>query len=107
MSDCDEEDQDVLTKVQQEGSNTSKLRYSVTKGNVRIVLCKNTKILRYVRYSEKVDSENYYRDQLMLFHPWRNEEHDLLNGFKNFKDHFKAIENEIKAKKAEYDASYE
>ena len=63
--------------------------------------------MRYVHYSEKVDSENYYREQLMLFHPWRNEEQDLLNGFKNFKDHFKAIEKDIQTKKAEYDASYE
>ena len=80
--DCNEEDQDEITRAQQDESNTSKL-------------------------SEKVDSENYYREQLMLFHPWRNEEQDFLNGFKTFKDHFKAIEKEIQTKKAEYDASHE
>ena len=107
FTDCDEDEPDEMTRVQPEGSNTSKLRHSVTKGNVRIVLRQKTKVLRYVHYSEKVDSENYYREQLMLFHPWRNEEQDLLNGFKNFKDHFKAIEKEIQTKKAEYDSSYE
>ena len=107
FSDYDEEEPDEMTRAQQEESNTSKLRNSVTKGNVRIVLRKNTKVLRYVHYSKKVDSENYYREQLMLFHPWRNKEQDLLNGFKNFEDHFKAIEKEIQAKKAEYDASHQ
>ena len=107
FTDCDEEEPNEMTSAPQEVPNTSKLRYSVTKGNVRIVLRKNTKVLRYVHYSEKVDSENYYREQLMLFHPWRNEEQDLLNGFKSFKDHFKAIKKEIQIKKAEYDASYE
>ena len=88
---CVKENQDEITRAHQDGSSTSKLRYSVMEANVRIILRKKTKILRYVHYSKNVDSENYYRKQL-LFHPWRNKEHDLLNGFKNFKDHFKAIE---------------
>ena len=41
----------------------------------------------------------------MLFYPWRDEENDLLNGFKTFKEHFKTVKKEIKAKKIEYDAS--
>ena len=79
--------------------------YSVVKGKSRVVLRAKPKIIRYFNYSEKVDSENHYREQLMLFHPWRNEEKDLLNGFKTFKDHFKTIEREVQARKFEYDAS--
>ena len=65
------------------------------------------KIIRYVHYNEKVDSNNYYREQLMLFHPWRNEEKDLLGGYETFQDHYKAIKTEIQVKKTEYDANLE
>ena len=98
---------DEPTNAHQEKGNTSRLRYSVVKENVRIVLRNKPKIIRYIHFSEKVHSENYYREQLMLFLPWRNEEKDLLNGFKTFKDHFKTVEKEIRSKRIEYDASSE
>ena len=71
----------------------------MTEGNVQKVLRKKIKILRYVYHSEKVDSEIYYREQPMIFYPWQNKEHDLLNGFKNLKDHFKVIKKEMQTKK--------
>ena len=57
-----------------------RVRYSVTNGDVKIVLRTKPNIIRYIKYSQKVDPENYFREQLMLFFPWRNEEVDLLNG---------------------------
>ena len=104
FSDSNDE-QDEMAKSQQDRADTFKLRYSIVKGSFRIVLRKKPKIIRYVHYSEKVHSENHYREQLMLFHPWRNEDTDLLNGYETFEAHFKSIEKEIQAKKIEYDAS--
>lgn len=40
-------------------------------------LRKTSKIIRYVRYNKEQDPENYFREQLMLFYPWRKEEIDL------------------------------
>ena len=54
-----------------------------------------------------MDAENYYREQLMLFYPWRNEERDLLNGYKTYHDHFKQQHYEIESKRREYDANSE
>ena len=84
-----------------------RVRYSVTKGNIKIVLRTKPKIIRYVKYSQKVDPENYFREQLMLFFPWRNEEVDLLNGHKTYEDHFKAVSQKIESTRQEYDASLE
>ena len=89
--DDDDNEQEEPTNTCLKEGNTSRLRYSVVKGNFRIVLRNKPKIIRYVHFSEKVHSENYHREQLMLFFPWRNEEKDLLNGFKTFKDHFKTV----------------
>ena len=92
---------------QMDTENTSKLRYSVTKGNYRIVLRTKPKVLRYVNYNKKVDSENFYREQLMLFTPWRNEENDLLNGYNTYQDHFNLLEGTILSKRKEYDSHSE
>ncbi|CAF1035111.1 unnamed protein product, partial [Brachionus calyciflorus] len=37
------------------------------------------KILRYVRYSLEDNPENYYREQILLFVPFFNEENDVIN----------------------------
>ena len=107
--DCpyDNEDECENRNSSHDAHNTSRLRYTVTNGNFRIVLRTKPKIIRYVNYSEPVDSNNYYREQLMLFHSWRNEEKDLLGGYKTFQDHYKAVEKEMLAKKFEYDANLE
>ena len=36
------------------------------------------KIIRWFGYGKENDPESYYREQLMLFLPWRNETSDLL-----------------------------
>jgi hypothetical protein len=44
----------------------------VTKRKVR-------KIIRFRHYSMAQDSENYWREQIMLFFPWRDEENEILS----------------------------
>ena len=56
---------------------------------------------------KKTDSLQFYRANLMLFHPWRNEIDDLLKDFETCEAHFKAIEQEIISKKQEYNANQE
>ena len=80
---------------------TSKVRYSVTKGYFRFLLRAKPKIIRYVKYNQEVDSENYFREQLMLFNPWRNEERDILNGYDTYAEHFKAVSDKVKTTKKE------
>jgi len=42
------------------------------------------KVIRFRNYGEILDPENFYREQVFLFYPWRNEAKDILN--KNVKD---------------------
>ena len=37
------------------------------------------KIIRYVNYGEFVDPENFYREIIMLYSPWRDERKDITN----------------------------
>jgi hypothetical protein len=36
------------------------------------------KIIRFRHYGRREDPSNYYREQLMLFLPWRDEDQELL-----------------------------
>jgi hypothetical protein len=37
------------------------------------------RIIRFRRYGEKEDPENYCREQIMLYHPWRDEDIEISN----------------------------
>lgn len=63
-----------------------------------------SKILRHVRFNKDQDSENYFREQLMLFYPWRNEELDLIGSFNSFEANFKQNEETIQRNKKQYEA---
>lgn len=39
-------------------------------------------------YNKDQDPENYFREQLMLFYPWRKEKEDLLGAFDNYENHY-------------------
>ena len=61
------------------------------------------KVIRYVRFNLKSDEENHYREKLLLFLPWRNEETDLLRNFTTYKAHFNSIQHMIDCKCKEYE----
>ena len=61
------------------------------------------KVIRYVRYNTKKDPENYYREKLMLFMPWRNEAKDLLSTFDTYETHYNSMKTSLEAKSNEYE----
>ncbi|XP_069109182.1 uncharacterized protein [Argopecten irradians] len=65
------------------------------RGGITIRKRKNPRVIRYVRYSKTTNAENYYREKLFLFMPWRNEEQDLLNGHESHEEHFNSRQQHI------------
>ena len=63
---------------------------------------KKRKIPRVIRYV-KNDPENYFREQLMLFVPWRNEQKYLLGSFNAFEAHYKSVQTSLIPKRNEYE----
>ena len=60
------------------------------------------RIIRYVKYNKKKDPENYIREQLMFFVPWRNEQKDLLGCFDTYEAHFNSVQTSLIPKRNEY-----
>ena len=65
------------------------------------------RIIRYVKYNKTKDPENYFREQLMLFVPWRNEQKDLLGSFDTFEAHYNSVQTSLIPKRNEYEHQIE
>ena len=81
--------------------NSSDLLFK-TKNGIRYKKRKVPRIIRYIRYNKKYIAENYYRERLMLFTPWRNEQKDLISSFDTFEAHYNSLKTSIESKSNEY-----
>ena len=70
---------------------------------VKIKTCKKQKVIRFVNYNKKNDAENYAREKLMLYTPWRREPKDLLGDHKTYSDHLHANKEQVEIKMNEYE----
>ena len=83
-SSSDENENCLQDENDADASHTSVLLYQAKNGT-KYKKRKVAGIIRYVKYNKKNDSENYYRERLMLFIPWRNEEKYLISGLKHLR----------------------
>ena len=74
------------------------------KNGIVIKRRRKDRIIRYVHYNKKSDPENHYREKLLLFLPWRNENVDVLGGYSCYKDRYESCRHVVdnKAKKYEH-----
>ena len=82
-------------------SQCSDLLYKTKKNGTKYKKRKVPRIIRYVKYNKKKDPENYFREQLMLFVPWRYEPKDLLGSFDTYEAHFNSVQTSLIPKRNE------
>ena len=61
------------------------------------------KIIRSVRFNKENDPENYCREQLMLYTPWRNEVRDLIEDFPTYAERYEQSKSEIHPRRQQYE----
>lgn len=71
------------------------LQENELKGGMTLRKRKKPRIIRSVRYHKDNDKENYFREQLMLYIPWRNEATDLINHCDTYEEHFEHVKDEV------------
>ena len=94
----DNVDDDICDDESEESSNLFQLR-----GGMRLVKSVKAKIIRSVRFSKDKDPENYFREQLMLYSPWRNEKSDLNGKCETYKQRYEQLANIIAKNKEQYE----
>lgn len=73
------------------------------KNGLKLVKRKFQKVIRYVRFNIDIDRENHFREKLMLFLPWRNENIDLMATFSTYEEHYTNFQSHISTKQALYE----
>ena len=73
------------------------------KGGMKLVKRKKPKIIRSVRYHKDKDPENHYREQLMLYSPWRKESTDLIKDCQTYQERFEQVKNEVFSNRHQYE----
>lgn len=67
-------------------------------------LKKRTKarILRSCWFNKEKEPENHYRELIMLFTPWRNEETDIIGVCSSYKERYMLLSNVISKQMEQY-----
>ena len=60
------------------------------------------RIIRSVWFNKEAEPEKHYRELLMLFTSWRNEETDLIGMFSSYQERFMFLSNAIKEQMKQY-----
>ena len=82
-------------------------RINITMRNgVTIKQRKSYRVLRYVRFNKKTDSENFYRERLLLFFPWRKEE-DLKGNHETYEQMYNSVKSFLNHKVKQYEQNAE
>ena len=63
------------------------------------------RILRCVRYNVDINSEDYFREKIMLYTSWRNEETDLLMGHTSYQSRYNSEKDSILEQQLIYEPS--
>ena len=73
------------------------------KGGITLVKRQKPRIIRSVRFNKNKDPENYCREQIMLYTPWRNEKKDLLKDFQTYQYRFEDVKDPIEENRKQYE----
>ena len=81
-----------------DNDNTDNCKTKITNVKKRT----NARIIRSVWFSREAEPEKHFRELIMLFTPWRNEETDLISNYTSFQEHYLARSHEINEQMSQY-----
>jgi hypothetical protein len=101
-SDAEDDHEKPQTDTQND-SNSVKIEL---KNGITIKQRNFYRVIRYVRFNKKTDLENFYRERLMLFCPWRNE-NDIKSTHETYEKMYMTVKQTIESKVKQYEHNAE
>ena len=67
-------------------------------------MCKRRReaVIRFTRFNKDKEPNNYYRAKLMLYHPWRNEDIDILGNNETYEEHYNHVQDVVIDNESKY-----
>ena len=111
---CNEDNQDLNaheSDISESDSQTSESEQTFKKiefkSGMTITKRKTPRVIRYVRFNKENDPENFYRERLLLFLPWKNEILDLKKHYDTYRDAYFASRHIVDPKAQNYEKNAE
>ena len=89
----DDEDCDALPE--NESSEVSSSKITLSGGLGKMTKRNRFAIIRFKRYNKDAEPSKWYRARLMLYHPWYDEDADLLGGFATYEEHYRHVQSDL------------
>ena len=100
--DYDEHDEDIISSESIENLTIADDIFPLTTKTATYKKRRNPRVIRFVNYNRAHDPENYCREKLLLYLPWRREE--LLKGeYETYAEAFEANETAIRNNMCKYE----
>ena len=64
---------------------------------------KKPKVIRSVRFNKSKDPDNYFREQLMLYVPWRNEANDIIEHYQSYQERYETLYHLLSVNRMKYE----
>lgn len=107
-NDSDNEDDPTagfLANEEELDPSTENIDITLTSG-VRIRSSKVQKVIRFINFHKDNKPENYFRESILLYVPWRKEPKDILGTYETYGIHFEAKQHIIEIKLKEYESNH-
>jgi hypothetical protein len=98
--------EDVESELESDTETSNGINITLKNGTT-IKQRKSFRVIRYVRFNKKTNAENFYRERLLLFYPWRDEGKDLKGNHETYKAMYKSIQRFVESKARQYEHNVE
>ena len=87
-------------------NETISTQIKLTDGFGKMNKRKREAVIRFRRYNKDAEPSNWYRAKLMLYHPWYDEQADLLGdllgGYSTYEEHYRHVHSTVVANESKY-----
>ena len=83
-------------------SDTTSTQITLTDGFGKMNKKKQESVIRFRKYNKETDLSNWYREKLMLYYPWFDEQADLLGGYPSYEAHYRHVCDTVYTNESKY-----
>ena len=103
----DNESESSASEIEEDTNDGTKRIKITLKNGVTIGQRKTCRVIRYPSFNKNTNSENYFRERLMLFYPWREEGENLKKDCETFEQMYQTVHRTVDRKAKQYEKNVE
>ena len=103
LPECDFEDENEDDPYSDSAEGMYQNESLILKGGIKLIKRQKPKVIRSVRFNKSKDPDNYFREQLMLYVPWRNEATDIIEHYQSYQERYEKLDHLLSVNRMKYE----